>query len=467
MPSERRSAWTLAALAAPCLPLAGLGLPLVVYLPEHFTNELGLSLGAVGAAFMLVRVLDIFFDPFIGGVMDRTRSRFGRFRPWFVIGTPVVMLAVYMLFMAQPGVTAFYLVVWLLVVYAGFSITTLAQLAWAAGLTPDYNERSRVYAWWQAGNVVGLILVLTLAPLLSALGVNGDAAGVAGMGWFILVLMPITVALAVVRVPERILTEEPDRAGLAEYLRLLVRPLIARLLVTDLLVATGPSVTGGLFFFYFERVKGFSHAESGTLLLVYFLGGLLGAPLWTVLAKRTSKHKALAVSQVFYALAIASAFLLPAGNYPAAAVMMGFVGLPYSAGAFLLRSMMADIGDHERLEGGVDRTGLLFAMLSGTIKLGAAAAIGITFLGLQLIGFDARSEGSAEGLRGLELMFIILPVALSLGASWLIMGFPLTAERHAEIRARLEARDLAAAAPEMGSEPKFNEEIHVPVRPAP
>ena len=70
--AERRSNWTLAALAAPCLPLAGLGLPLVVYLPEYYANELGLSLGAVGMAFMLVRLLDMAFDPYIGGVMDRT-----------------------------------------------------------------------------------------------------------------------------------------------------------------------------------------------------------------------------------------------------------------------------------------------------------------------------------------------------------------------------------------------------------
>ena len=87
--AERRSNWTLAALAAPCLPLAGLGLPLVVYLPEYYANELGLSLGAVGMAFMLVRLLDMAFDPYIGGVMDSTRSRFGRFKLWFAISAPL------------------------------------------------------------------------------------------------------------------------------------------------------------------------------------------------------------------------------------------------------------------------------------------------------------------------------------------------------------------------------------------
>jgi GPH family glycoside/pentoside/hexuronide:cation symporter len=78
----RRSSWTLAAFAAPCLPLAALGLPLVVYLPEYYVSELGLSLSVVGAAFLLVRVADIILDPILGGMMDRTRTRIGRFRPW-------------------------------------------------------------------------------------------------------------------------------------------------------------------------------------------------------------------------------------------------------------------------------------------------------------------------------------------------------------------------------------------------
>ncbi|HEY9219172.1 MAG TPA: MFS transporter [Phenylobacterium sp.] len=465
MSSERRSSWTLAALASPCLPMAGLGLPLVVYLPEHYSNELGLPLAAVGLAFMGVRLLDILFDPFIGGVMDRTRSRFGRFRLWFVIGTPVVMVAVYMLFMAKPGVDVVYLWAWLLVVYAGFSITTLAQLAWAAGLSPSYDQRSRVYAWWQGGNVVGVILVLTLAPLMAALGVKGDVVGVEAMGWFVLILMPFAVALAVTMVPEQSATHAPDRAGMREYFGLLRRPSVIKLLIADLFVGIGPSITGALFFFFFERVKLFGHAQAGTLLLIYFVGGLVGAPIWTRLAFKTGKHKALAISGLFYALVTAAIFFLPAGNYPGAAVMMFLIGLPYSAGSFLLRAMMADIADEERLDSGIDRTGLLFALLSGTVKIGSALAVGITFVGLQAIGFDAKTGGGNEGLAGLQAMYLILPITLSLAASWIIISFPLTAARHAEIRKALDDRDLAAAAPEMGAEPKIAEEIHATVRP--
>lgn len=100
---------------------------MVVYLPAFYTGTLGLDLAAVGSVFMIVRLLDIAFDPFIGGVMDRVKTRFGRYRPWLAIAAPVIMLSMGMLFMAQKGVGTAYLTFWLLLAYAGWSIMSLAS----------------------------------------------------------------------------------------------------------------------------------------------------------------------------------------------------------------------------------------------------------------------------------------------------------------------------------------------------
>lgn len=468
--ADRRSNWTLAALAAPCLPLAGLGLPLVVYLPEYYASELGLSLSAVGAAFMAVRFLDMAFDPYIGGVMDRTRSRFGRFKLWFAVSAPLLMLAAYMLFMAKPGISSVYLWLWLLVVYAGVSIASLSQLAWAAVLSPQYDQRSRIYGWWQAGNVVGMIFVLTLPALLPLAGITGHGAGVRAMGWFVVLLMPITVGLALWRVPEPQVASEVKKSGFREYLALFKRPSVVRILVADLLIGTGPAITGALFFF-FGRVKGFTHGEASLLLLIYFIGGLVGAPVWTWLSYRISKHRALAISCVVYAAMTMCSLLIPQGSMPVAGALMFLIGVPFSAGAFLLRAMMADIGDEERLESGVDRTGLLYAILAGTVKIGSAVAVGVSFPLLQLMGFDPKGQGLDTGLQGLAVLFCAVPAGMSVLAGLIVWGFPLTAERHANIREALAARDLAEpglaeAAPEMGAEPKITKEINAAIRPA-
>ena len=154
------------ALVSPALALAALGPPLTLYLPEYFANHIGLPLGSVGAAFMWVRLIDIGFDPFLGAVMDCTRTRFGQFRLWLMAGVPLMVVSCSMLYLAVPGATMAYLVVGLALIYAAQSICHLAQNAWAARLSKSYNERSRIYAWNQAAGVAGMVVLLMLPPLV-------------------------------------------------------------------------------------------------------------------------------------------------------------------------------------------------------------------------------------------------------------------------------------------------------------
>jgi Na+/melibiose symporter-like transporter len=390
----RRSNAVLAAYASPTLPLAGLGLPLVVYLPEYYVSELGLSLSVVGMAFLLVRLADIILDPILGGLMDRTRSKWGRFRPWLAASVPLLMAASYALFMARPGVGPLFLWSWLIVVYIGFSMAVLAQTAWGAVLSPDYQQRSRIYGFWSAGNVVGMILVLLLPPLV-AFAFKGDhAAGVQAMGWFIIVLMPLTALLAGVVVGEPAAPVQRHEAGLKQYLGLLKGPTVQKLLAADLLMGLAPGIGGALFFFFFERIKGIPKDQAGILLLVYFVAALAGAPLWPWIAKTMGKHTSLAIAGIMYAVFQVAAVITPNGVNAFAVIVLVLAGLPYSAAPLLVRSMMADIGDEERLNTGVDRTGLLYAIVNGTVKLGFALAIGV-FLVLEKLGFDPKIPSAA------------------------------------------------------------------------
>ena len=287
---------SLLAFCGPCLPLAGIGLPMVVHLPSYYAGHLGLPLSAVGLAFTFVRLVDIGFDPLLGGLMDRSRSRVGRFRLWLILSAPVLMLAAWMLFMAEPGVRAVHLWIWLAVVYVGFSMGSLAQTAWAAVLSQDYNERSRIYGWWQTGNVLGIILVLLLPPILSLGFHQGEEAGVKAMGWFVILLLPITIGLACWRVGEPRLPADRERGRAGDYFRLMLRPTVARIILVDLLLGWAPGVTGILYLFYFDQIKHMGSGQANILLLGFFVAGLVFGPVWWALAQRIGKHRALAVA---------------------------------------------------------------------------------------------------------------------------------------------------------------------------
>ena len=85
---------TLAAFAAPCLPVAAAGLPFVVYLPPYYAGPLGLSLSVVGALFLIVRLIDVPLDPLIGHAIDRTMTRFGRYKPWILVAAAMMCVGV-------------------------------------------------------------------------------------------------------------------------------------------------------------------------------------------------------------------------------------------------------------------------------------------------------------------------------------------------------------------------------------
>ncbi|QTC92545.1 MFS transporter [Brevundimonas goettingensis] len=447
--APRRSNAVLAAFSTVCLPLAAFGVALPVTLPEYYATHVGLDIAMVGFVFMAVRAFDIAADPLIGAAMDRTRTRFGRYRPWMAASTPILMLAALMVFvMVKPGAGPFYLFAWLLVLYIGFSVGTLSQLGWAAVLAPQYDQRSRVYAWWQAFNIIGVIAILILPAAVVQLGLGDYVAGVHVMGWAIVVALPVTIGLALFAVPEPVNAGAPAHGGLKAYWDIVKRPTVARLLASDVVLGVAPGITGALLFFFFDQVKGYDKAAASIFMLLYFVGGLCGAPIWAKLATRIGKHRALAIASLIFAALYVVATLLPGGSFALTAVAMFIAGLPYAAGLFLLRAMMADAGDEVRLETGVDRTALMFSILSATTKLGHVFAL-IPYVVLGWVGFQAEPPAggnSPTSLLVLQVLFIAVPALLIASAAVILRRYPLTPARHDEIRQALEARDAEGPA---------------------
>ncbi len=451
-PAARRPNRILAAFAASCLPYAALGLPVYVTLPEFYSDHIGVSQAYVGLVFLLVRLADVVVDPFLGMLIDRTSTRWGRYRVWMGAGMPILMASVFMLFMVQRGASAAYLTTWLVIMYVGYSISLLSQMSWAAVLSPDYDERSRIYGWWQAANIVGVLAVLAIPPIVLN-GGYGDYVGAVRMqGWFILGALPLTLAVTFLFTPEPRSANPPAHGSLKAYAGLFRMTAMRRLLASDLMLGAARGTVGVLFFYFFEQARGFDRADTTILLPVYFVAGLVGAPLWAWLAQKIGKHRALGAASIFFAVSLfATGMLLPGGSLPLTASAIFVTGLAFGAADLLLRAMMADVSDQVRLEQDADRTGLLFSVLNATSKIGYAASV-LTFALLDAAGFVTEAEAerargagqvlanTPEVIRWLEIAFIGLPVLLLLLSAWVLRGYPLDQARHAEIRAALDAR---------------------------
>jgi len=431
----------LAAFAAPCLPVAAIGLPVVVHLPPYYAGTLGLDLATVGLLFLIVRLVDVPLDPFIGHLVDGTRGRFGRFRPWVAGGSLIIMAGIYLVFMAPPGLSAGRAFFGLLVMYLGYSACLVAHTAWGAVLSDDYHERSRVFGWWQAANLLGLLLILFVPPAAQYLaGRNDPAIGVHAMGWIVLGVLPLAVLWALLVVPERqrLGTSHPTLGDIVAVAKL---PLLRRLLLVDLLANLAPGLAGALLLFFFEAARGYTSAQASLLLVFYFAAGMLAAPLWIRIARRTSKHGAMAAALIGYALTLTGTLVIPSNSFALAAIGLAIAGVPAVAPAFLLRAMLADLSDATTLESGRERTGLFYAALAAVQKLGYAIPVGISYPVLQAIGFDAKlGTGNSEAaIAGLTFMFIVPPVVLALAAAAVVRGWPISAEAHARTARALTA----------------------------
>ena len=441
--TERKvSALDLAAFAAPAAPLLALGLPTILFLPQYFIRDLGIEAGA--AIFVIARILDVFIDPAIGGMQDRTDSKWGRRRFWLAVSCPVLMFFVWWAFMglnSASGLIAATIVVLLL--FSSFASMMIAHLGWAGELIPTYHGRTRTLGIVQLVSLIGQVGVLALAAYVQTRPGATEADVVAAMGWFILIGLPITTAIAIFVVPER---QTPPQAhlGVVESLRAVWRNTFARrVLLVDLLFGFAQGIAGTLFVFYFQFVLGFQ-TTSNALLFVYFVSGLLGVPLWIWVGRRWGKHRALQAAFVYTAITTAMIVLMPAGNFALVAVGMAIAGLAQGGGILLTRALMADVVDADELQTGARRSGLYFGLMLTTSKI-AIVSGPLALVVLQLIGFDAGLGGanSSTMLFALGAVFIGGPALFSLAAAWLLRDYPLDEKAQEELQAAIEARHAA------------------------
>lgn len=431
------------AFAATHIPIAALTLAVAVHMPRYFASTLGLSLAVVGGAFALVRFIDIPLDPLLGLAMDRTKSRFGRYRLWTVIGAPVLMGALYMLISAPEGVGRLYLMGWLLVMYMGFSILLLSNLAWAATLATNYALRSRIFGVFTGLGVVGAIAVLFI-PVIMDKGGYSDGEGVRAMVWFIILSTPIAAFLVAWRTPERITRDHGHPTfRLRDYWTLLTRGNVLRILAADLCVTLGPGWMAAIYLFFFKDSRGFDNTQSNLLLMIYIAAGFAGAPFTAWLANRISKHRALMFNTTVYSLVLITLMFVPKGDFVAAIPTMFIAGAMAAGLTVVIRAITGDIGDEIRLESGREWMGLMYAMTNATTKVAGAASIFLTFNVLERVGYNAKAGAvnTPEAIRGLELAYLIGPVFFVMIGGACFFGYKLTAQRHGEIRAELERRD--------------------------
>jgi GPH family glycoside/pentoside/hexuronide:cation symporter len=444
-PPDRVPLRTKLAYAAVNLPLSFVGFPLVIYLAPFYAGELGIPLAVVGAALFVGRLTDVVSDFLIGVATDRVRTPIGRRRPWVILGGLVMLVGVWQLFMPPPSVQVWHLLVWVGVVYLGFTMVALPHEAWGAELTGDYAERTRITATRQFYGLTGLV-VATIVPAV-VMGRGGDSGDVLhSLGWLFIALMPVAVVLLAVFVREPNARRHEAHVPFVRGLRIMARNgPFKRVIIVLFIAAVGETFRVTITYFFAQSVIGVTNL--GAIYLWYFGVGLAAVPVWNWLGNSLGKHRALALSFSIISAVSLATFALGPGDVLAFTVLFTLKGFCFGSLQLLPSAMVADIVDVDAARSGQQRQGLFYAVAGLALKLGMAFGQGVSLVLLQAAGYEASGQNDPQALFWLRVFYCLVPVALFVATLRLIWRYPLTRLRHQKLRGRLAARAerLAAA----------------------
>ena len=422
----------LAFFVLPGLVIGGLSIPITMLLPSFYAESVGVDLALVGTLFMLTRFWDVVTDPLMGVVSDRLPSRFGRRRHWLILSVPIVAGALLALCFPPAGVGGAYLAACLFVFYIGFTLANISMFAWAAEISPEYHERGRIMAFLQSANGIGtLALLISIAYLDSTGAPLGQK--VATTGLLLAMATPVVFLSAVLAVSEPPAARQRSTTETSWLEVLRSNKALQLLLGADLLFGIVQGLFFGLAIFFAGDVLKLPQA-AGIFMLLMLLFGVMAIALWARLSRRYGKHRVL--SRAALAGAIFTLFLgvVPSGNMALGAAAFAFQGFGLGAALYLTKSIMADVADQDRLLSGEDRTGLMYAFLTLTYKIGLALALGVAFPLLDLLGFQPGQENSRQAVIGLRAIMVLGPVACFLGAARLLWNFPIDETRQKRLR---------------------------------
>lgn len=431
----------LAAYGSLAFPLAAAFIALQVIVPTFYAQNTSLSLTAIGGILLLARLCDTATDPLVGYWSDQSSSRFGRRKFFVVVAAPLVGLSVWFLFNPVGEVGAGYLLFWTICIYVAGTLSIVPASAWAAELSPDYNQRSLITGVRVAFGLAGTLAALVV-PAMLASDASDDLAGtLSAITLLVLVTLVVTTLWAAVSVPDTAKTTLPTHAVSAAWKLMKSPNPFRQLLVSFLLNAVANAIPATLFLLYVTHVLGVP-SQAGVFLFIYFICAAVAVPFWVAVSRRYGKHGTWS-----FAMIMACVFFLWTPFLNAESVFWFYVivvatGFATGADLALPSAINADVIEWDALESGYTRPGLFFALWGTASKLSYALAVGIAFPLLDLAGFSATAENSPSSLTWLAVLYGGPCILFKLAAIWTMRNYPITQAAHADIRRQLEERQI-------------------------
>jgi GPH family glycoside/pentoside/hexuronide:cation symporter len=428
-----------AAYAAPGLVLALMAMTFYAYLNKFYSDVVRIDGHTLGVIILLSRVWDAIVDPGLGMLSDRTRTRWGRRRPWMAAAAVPTAIAFTMLTVPPEAAAVPWIAAWLLVFFLCWGALTIPYEALGAELSEEYDERTRVLGAREAAVIAGTMLAAVI-PLALERSIRDPAARLRLVGTVYGWLLIGAVALCVFFVRERRLTpaQRPRGGALRGFVELWRVQPFRSLLGAYAMAALVGSFCATLLLFYVEHVL--KSTRSSLYLAMFFGCALAFVPMWVRLSRTHGKRATWMASMAIGAASLAAMFFLRAGQELLYGALIVVSGIAYGATMALSSSMQADVIDYDEWRGGTRREGAFIGVWAVVKKLVMALGAAVPFPILAASGYRAGEPPSEGALLALRVLYAAVPCACTLAAMAILLRFPIDREMHARIRDELDAR---------------------------
>jgi GPH family glycoside/pentoside/hexuronide:cation symporter len=419
-----------------------------LYLLFYYTEAVGLSAAAAGLIYMVASIWDGLVDPLIGLASDRTRTRWGRYRPYLLFG-PVPLALGFGLLYFRPPLQGGALVAVVMAAHLAFrslyAVVNVPYAALTARVTRSAADRANIAgARMVFGTLAYVVVALTTQPI--ALWVTGSRDG--AFGFFVAACLFAAVATPILLLVFVNTAEEASPAAHVavparqEWLAIWTNRAFWTLVMSGTVFVACYTVFAKSMLYYFKYVL---HNEAGAPVALALAGasGLVLVPGWMLAARRFSKRSIWLASCAIFAIGLIAFALF---RFEAAWQMQlfliymqaGFLGIVFS-----YWGMLPDTVEYGEWRSGRRAEGLLFGLGLLFQKVAIGLGAGAFGLALDRIGFIANRAQTPATLAGITVVMVALPLAGTVAAALIMFFNPLKRGAHEALVAAIAARTPA------------------------
>ena len=426
-----------------------MGVPIGIHMTKFYSDTIGVAIGFIALAQVLARALDAITDPLMGWLSDRTRSRWGRRRPYIIVGAPLAAISMVALFGPPDGITPLMGAAWFTTAFTAYfffhTVYYIPHYGLGPELTSDYHERSSLFAWRDGISLVGQAFA-SASPAIVIVWVKSQGMGQAEAEravflWFALgmsVLLVMSYVWMCWRIPENPAFSARKPNPLVPGVRRVLRNQPFRILLACYFVTTVTSGgIGVLMPFYLRYAMGIEAWVEwmGVALLLGYGTGAVTLPLFVRMARRYGKKQVWIVSFVLSFICQASLTALPSfiqGNAGAPWVMFLFMigGMSFSTGQFLGPSMQADVIDYDELYTGKRREAQYGALWSIVTKFAIIPSSAVPLAVLATLGFMPNVDQPDAVRWAIRMLYAGVPGTMMLVAIFFALRYPINEAVH-------------------------------------